>query len=92
MDDRSVAQGYCRCGCGSWLGFWEKNDRIHGYIKDEPKRFAPGHNARGIVGYRDSSSNALRASTPLLRLGPTVPHFRHRATCPLICCVTSMGV
>ena len=46
MDDRSVAPGYCRCGCGSWLGFWEKNDRIHGRIKGEPKQFAPGHNAR----------------------------------------------
>ena len=46
MTDLGVAPGYCRCGCGTWIGFWEKNDRHLGRIKGEPKRFAHGHNAK----------------------------------------------
>ena len=46
MSDPSVVPGYCRCGCGSWVGFWESTDRSQGYIKGEPKQFVHGHNAK----------------------------------------------
>ena len=37
MSGLDVEAGYCRCGCGTWVGFWEKNDRHLGRIKGEPK-------------------------------------------------------
>jgi hypothetical protein len=47
MSNPSVVPGYCRCGCGSWVGFWENNNnRSQGYIKGEPKQFVHGHYAK----------------------------------------------
>ena len=46
MSDPSVVPGYCRCGCGSWVGFWDHTHRSQGYIKGDPKQFVHGHNAK----------------------------------------------
>jgi HNH endonuclease len=46
MSNLGVAPGYCRCGCGLWVGFWEHNNKRLDRIKGEPKQFAHGHNAK----------------------------------------------
>lgn len=41
-----IEPGYCQCGCGSWVGFWEQDNRRLGRVKGQPKRFVHGHNAK----------------------------------------------
>jgi hypothetical protein len=50
MSEPVVEQGYCQCGCGTWVGFWEKTHRGQGQIKGQPRRFVHGHNAT-LKGY-----------------------------------------
>lgn len=44
MSHSNAPEGYCQCGCGSWLGFWEENDATCGRVKGAPKLWARGHN------------------------------------------------
>lgn len=46
MSESTVEPGYCECGCGRYLGFWERTSRKYGWFKGEPKRFAVGHSQR----------------------------------------------
>ncbi len=51
----NIPEGYCQCGCGKYLGFWTHNDRTHGRVKGEPKRYARGHSRSAM--YRMSPPN-----------------------------------
>jgi hypothetical protein len=44
MSKVSVEPGYCQCGCGAYVGFWERNHRDQ--IKGNPKSFRKGHQNR----------------------------------------------
>lgn len=37
----------CACGCGQPAPLAKRNDRRHGYVKDQPIKFIHGHNIRG---------------------------------------------
>lgn len=43
---RDAEPGYCQCGCGAFIGFWEGTDRRLGRVKGEPKRYKIGHQSR----------------------------------------------
>lgn len=45
MPEQSVEPGYCRCGCGTWVGFFRATSRRDGAVKGAPRRFAKGHNS-----------------------------------------------
>lgn len=45
-DDLTVEAGRCRCGCGTWIGFWERNNKWKGWVKGAPKHFVKGHQHR----------------------------------------------
>lgn len=47
MSEVSVEPGYCHCGCGTWIGFWESTARTRGQVKGQPRKFAHGHNLGG---------------------------------------------
>lgn len=43
MSSDRVEPGYCQCGCGERVGFWERTHASLDRTKGEPKRFAKGH-------------------------------------------------
>jgi hypothetical protein len=41
-----MSDGLCECGCGQRTTISPRTNRIHGYIKGEPRRFILGHATR----------------------------------------------
>jgi hypothetical protein len=41
-----IPHGYCQCGCGQKTNLKIYNDRVRGFIKNEPFRYIAGHNFR----------------------------------------------
>ena len=42
-EEHDTSPGFCQCGCGEWVGFWEQTNRSCGRVKGEPKRYVKGH-------------------------------------------------
>ena len=38
-----IPAGLCQCGCGQKTKISDRNHRIHGYVKNQPRFFLPGH-------------------------------------------------
>lgn len=42
-DSQDIAPGYCRCGCGAYVGVWPISRPQRGQKKGDPKPYAQGH-------------------------------------------------
>lgn len=51
----NVEAGFCACECGSWIGFWDKDNAKLGRVRGFPKSFKHNHHGRCTKGpqYRE---------------------------------------
>lgn len=41
-----VEPGFCECGCGAYIGFWDRNIPSRGIKRGDPRRFVHNHHGR----------------------------------------------
>jgi hypothetical protein len=80
-------QGLCECGCGNKTKINIQNNRYHGHVKGQPRRFILGHNSKGSnhPGWKngESTSHGRKTLSRKNRLGEDKIGFvfEHRVIC-----------
>lgn len=64
--------GLCECGCGEDAGVYAQTDHRRSDVKGMPRKFVPGHNARGR-NVSEETRELLRKNHSLLSIRPSKP-------------------